>query len=253
MARPWFAFYPADYLAKTQNLTTEMHGAYMLMLMAYWSNGGPLTDDDEELALICGLTPVAFSLARKRLAKLFVIENGLWINKRMDEEIAKTNGLIAQKSAAGKASAQRRANTRSTPVATPVDVSLQRKGNQPQPQLQSDSLEDKDSLPSKTDDSADFPTFNPADILPRFDHVAGGAKRFSGLGERERKHKPPEKADQAMAAHLTTHCGMDAGKAWELLLAARDPDNPDHIHAARTCEKQSREHRLGWFHGEAAE
>lgn len=253
MARPWFPFYPADYLAKTTGLTTEMHGAYMLLLMAYWANGGPLDDDDDELAMICRLTPVAFSLARKRLTKLFTVESGLWINKRMDEEIAKTTGLIAQKSAAGKASAQRRANTRSTPVPTPVDDPLQRKGNQPQPQLQPHRLEDKKGLPSKTDDDLALPDFLKADLRPRFDHVKGGAERFSGLGERPFKPKDPVRADGDMVKHLTSFCGMDNGEAWATVMAARAPDDPKHTEAARLCEKQSRQHKLGWFHAEAAE
>jgi len=92
-----------------------------------------------------------------------------------------------------------------------------------------------------------------AALKPRFDRVKGGAQRFAGLGERPFKPKNPAKADADMVTHLTTHCGMDAGEAWTVVAAARDPTHEKHSVMARYCESESRDNKLGWFHLEAAE
>lgn len=115
-------------------------------------------------------------------------------------------------------------------------------------------LEEKNLENGKTeDDWPEMPEFMRADLRPRFDTVRGGAKRFAGLGERPFKPKDQQRADKDMERHLTTMLGMDLWHAQALIIAARDPNNPDHIDAARTCERESRKHKLGWFHMEAAE
>lgn len=80
--------YIGDYLAGTSRLTTELHGAYMLLIMDYWMNG-PLPDNDIQLAAITRMPPDAWSIARASLEQFFSIENGEWKHKRVEEELAK--------------------------------------------------------------------------------------------------------------------------------------------------------------------
>lgn len=255
MARPWFAFYPGDYIADTMALNAEQHGAYLMLLMAYWQKQGALPDDDAQLSAICRLPPKVWRKHKAVLSGFFTIADGLWRNNRMELEIVKTNEIMATKSAAGRKSAalrQQTGNGRSTDVGTDVPTrgatdgqqSGQQKGNQPQPQPQSHSLEEKD---------LDWGGVPASALKPRFDTVKGGAKRFAGLGERPFKAKAPQNADADLVKHMTTREGIAMEAAWLLVQAARDPDSPDHIDAARQCEKISRKHKIGWFHMEAAE
>ena len=84
--------YIGDYLADTSRLTTEQHGAYLLLLMDYWRSG-KLPDNDQVLAQICKLNPDAWSNAKAMLIQFFSIEQGFWIHKRVEQEMveAKVN------------------------------------------------------------------------------------------------------------------------------------------------------------------
>jgi len=103
----WMPLYIGDYLADTSRLSTEQHGAYLLMLMDYWRNGPPL-DDDEELASITKL-PVA--VWRKHSAKLrtfFEAVDGRLFQKRADAERQKAGVISSKRSEAGKAGAAKK-------------------------------------------------------------------------------------------------------------------------------------------------
>lgn len=103
----WMPLYIADYLADTTRLTTEQHGAYMLLIMDYWRNGPP-PDDDAVLATVTKMTPDAWRNARAMLAHMFRIENGHWRHKRIDDELeeAKSNKRRKSKQASDAAKAR---------------------------------------------------------------------------------------------------------------------------------------------------
>ena len=83
----WMPLYIGDYLADTMRLTTEQHGAYLLLLMEYWRCGS-LPDDDDELASISKLTLDSWLRQRDKLARFFTIECGFWFQKRVEKERA---------------------------------------------------------------------------------------------------------------------------------------------------------------------
>ena len=81
----WFPLVVGDYLKATSRLTTEQHGAYLLLLMEYWVEGPP-PNDDEALAQITRMDLRRWRQNRPKLERYFTVVDGLWRNKRSDEE-----------------------------------------------------------------------------------------------------------------------------------------------------------------------
>jgi uncharacterized protein YdaU (DUF1376 family) len=87
--------YVADYIADTLHLTTLEHGAYLLLLMAYWRRGEPLPDDNKFLAKITNLHHHRWVKVRKCLEVFFEVTNGVWIHKRLEKEILRSSARSA--------------------------------------------------------------------------------------------------------------------------------------------------------------
>ncbi len=103
----WMPLYIADYLADTTRLTTEQHGADLLLIMDYWRNGAP-PDDDHVLANITGLQVAAWKKHRAAMARMFQIEGGEWRHKRIDLELAAAESNAAKYAERAKKAAAKR-------------------------------------------------------------------------------------------------------------------------------------------------
>ena len=82
----WMPLYVGDYLASTSHLSTEEHGAYLLLLMHYWKTGKPLPDDDKKLANIARLSPDDWLNIKQTISEFFVIDNGEWSQQRLERD-----------------------------------------------------------------------------------------------------------------------------------------------------------------------
>ena len=107
----WMPLRIGKYLQDTSHLTREQHGGYFLLLMAYWSNGGPLLDNDARLAAITKATASEWKRLRPVLAEFFLIEDGFWHQKRADHELAKARTIVSERSRVGKLGADARWQT----------------------------------------------------------------------------------------------------------------------------------------------
>lgn len=117
-----------DYMAGTSRLTTEQHGAYLLLMMDYWVNG-PLPADDAILANITRLSADAWSIAKASIKHLFHEENGCLRHKRIDAELARATENMAKASGKAKKAAEARwknapSNAPSIPQAMPEQCPL---------------------------------------------------------------------------------------------------------------------------------
>lgn len=94
--------YVADYLGDTRHLTTEQHGAYLLLLMAMWRANGTLPDEETRLARMVGLSVVKWRKIAADVMAFFVRADGLISQRRLTLELQKAVEKSAKRSEAGK-------------------------------------------------------------------------------------------------------------------------------------------------------
>jgi uncharacterized protein YdaU (DUF1376 family) len=133
----WMPLNVRKYLGDTMHLNTEQHGAYMLLLMAYWMRGGPLPGNDNELAAIARAGRGEWRRLRPILEPFFVTTSGQWVQKRAEEELAKARRLTEAKSAAGRKGAANKWQTHDrangTAMAKPSETTCQTDAPLPSP------------------------------------------------------------------------------------------------------------------------
>jgi len=152
-ALPYMQFFVADYLADTAHLTTEEHGAYMLLLFSYWQTGKPLRND--RLATVARLSNDRWQSVATTLQEFFHADETHWTHFRVEADLEAIQCRTKQASEAGKASArakalkkQQEANDRSTTVTTDVPTEAQRNGNHIEESRVEESRESKAGAPS---------------------------------------------------------------------------------------------------------
>lgn len=74
------------YLADTTHLSTEEHGAYLLLLMAMWRRDGSVPNDDRDVARIVGMELAKWRKTKKRLLPFLTIDGGMVSQKRLSKE-----------------------------------------------------------------------------------------------------------------------------------------------------------------------
>ena len=97
MSRPWMPLYVGDYLRDTQHLCAEEHGAYLLLIMHYWTHGG-LPTDEKFLQKISQLSGYKWSKYFQNISALFGPE---WTHKRLDAELEKAGKIKRKRELAG--------------------------------------------------------------------------------------------------------------------------------------------------------
>ena len=111
-ALPYQQIFWGDYFADTQHLTTEEHGAYLLLIGTYWQRGRALDNSNGRLANVTRLSDERWTIVQESLKEFFTIENDIWTHSRIEFDLEKVLSKSTKISHAAKDSARDRANRR---------------------------------------------------------------------------------------------------------------------------------------------
>lgn len=214
----WMPLHIGKYMAKTFGLTRDQHGAYLLLLMAYWTNGGPLDADDAALAACAKASPSEWRKLRPIMAKFFTEENGKWVQSKADKELTKAVALTEAKAAAGKAGAAARWQNDGT-------------GN-------GKRMADASNSHRQMHRQTDAPLPQPRTKTEGLSFVVGkGAASRPALDPGERLNRFQKTIAEALGP---------AG--YSIVAAASDPESPLYERSVALCKAKASELGKGWPH-----
>jgi uncharacterized protein YdaU (DUF1376 family) len=111
----YYQFNIGDYASHTRHLDLDEDLAYRRLLDMYYLHERPLNVDSAVVAKQIGMREKV-QVVQDVLNEFFQLGEDGWVNDRADKEIKHYHSKIEQASRAGKASAERRSNGRSTDV-----------------------------------------------------------------------------------------------------------------------------------------
>lgn len=115
----YIPLFPDSYLADTTHLSTEQHGAYLLLLMAAWrSNDCSLAHDQHRLALLAGIPLARWRKLGPTIMEMWICEGGRCWQKRLRREWEYVQSKRGQARNAVASREHRKALNRSSPDAS---------------------------------------------------------------------------------------------------------------------------------------
>lgn len=84
-ALPYIQLYIADYLADTMHLSTEEHGAYLLLIFNYWQTGKPISKS--RLRAIARVDTDRWPDIEETLSEFFEDDGERWTHSRIEDDL----------------------------------------------------------------------------------------------------------------------------------------------------------------------
>lgn len=133
MARPdtWMPMYWRDFWADTAQLNEQEGWAYLNLIGAYWTNGGPIENDDARLERMARCSSKAWKASRSTVLAFFSEQEGRLHHKRIDRELEKAAKVFKSRSDWMQSLNEKRRQSMSGSM-------KQSMGRQPQPHLSED-------------------------------------------------------------------------------------------------------------------
>lgn len=123
MALPWMPIYWGDYFKKTLHLSTEEHGAYLMLIGAYWERGKPFPDDDLFFARVTKMSTKKWKMVRPKIAEFFDISEGLWRHDRVENELLRSSERQQSARANGQAGGVAKSKLTTVTITNTEDLS----------------------------------------------------------------------------------------------------------------------------------
>jgi uncharacterized protein YdaU (DUF1376 family) len=147
----YFQFEIKEWIANTAHLSLEEESAYLRLIFYYYDSEKPIPIAD--LDRIFRKCRIPKELGCYILTEYFqCLDDTHWVHKRCDEEIARYKAKQEQASRAGKASAERRFNARSTdvqPIINQESLIINQESNK---KIRTSSLAPKVAIPIGVDE-----------------------------------------------------------------------------------------------------
>lgn len=99
----WMPLYPGDYLRDTMHLSTEEHGAYLLLLMSLWAQGGQMSADSKQLARRVLMPLERWQAIEAIILEFFTVVDGVLTHNRVSREIERAQQQVTRAKDGGKA------------------------------------------------------------------------------------------------------------------------------------------------------
>jgi uncharacterized protein YdaU (DUF1376 family) len=190
--------YWGDYLKHTMHLSTEEHGAYLLLICHYWQNGGKIQNNEKIIKNVCKIS----SKKLQNVLAFFEEKEGFLIHTRIDIELV--NAVEHKEKQKIRTEAARKAKA-TKEAATDIVTGIVTGSPSPSPSP-SPSSESKDSSEEREP------------LAPRIDY-----KLFVDMWNKELSPKHPavrginDKRKQLIKARLFENLNQDFAE-WGLVL-----------------------------------
>lgn len=218
MSAPYMQFYVADYLGDTRHLTTEQHGAYLLLLMTMWRSDGVLADDPAKLARIAGLTVARWHKISADIMAFFTPCEGGITQGRLAAELTIADEKSEKRSQSGKAGARAKA-LKSNKAASANASRLLKHSPEPEPEK---TIEANASLSSAPPPASPMTYPEPFEAAWKaYPHVKGRSSKPKALGYWRRLSPATRQALPSAVARYArdgrepkAECGAPAMQRW---------------------------------------